>query len=307
MLDPTEFGKAMAAIVNEAIGPLRAEIERLKSVQPLKGDPGKDADPQEVVRALIADDELATHIANAVKSYIAANPPKDGASGRDGKDGQSVTVADVEPMIEARVKAAVDAIPRPKDGKDAEPIDVSDVTRELLSAGEIKTLVNMEVADYLQKNPPPKGDPGKSLAVEDVSIFLEAAVSKWALEFERRANDTLAKAIDKIPEPKDGRDGVAMPTLEWDGERTFTVKAASGEIIQVNRLALPLDRGYYRDGMKAEQGDILTHNGDAWIALKDTAAKPCRENSEDWRLFARKGRDGRDGKDGKPPPGPVKL
>ena len=60
-------------------------------------------------------------------------------------------------------------------------------------------------------------------------------------------------------------------------------------------VPVPLDRGYYRDGMSVEKGDILTHNGSAWIALRDTKSKPCYENKEDWRLFARRGQDGKDG------------
>lgn len=105
----------------------------------------------------------------------------------------------------------------------------------------------------------------------------------------------------------DGKDGADFTDVEfdYDGERGLIIRGKGGEIVK--RLPIPMDRGYYRDGAKAEIGDILTHDGNAWLALKDTSAKPCTENKEDWRLFARKGRDGRDGKDGKPPPGPVKL
>jgi hypothetical protein len=102
---------------------------------------------------------------------------------------------------------------------------------------------------------------------------------------------------------KDGADFSGFD-VDYDGERTLTIRGKGGEIKK--HLPIPLDRGYYRDGMKAEKGDILTHNGDAWIALKDTEAKPCRENSEDWRLLARKGRDGRDFRDA-PQPKPVSL
>ena len=65
--------------------------------------------------------------------------------------------------------------------------------------------------------------------------------------------------------------------------------------------------GFWREGMKCFALQAITHDGALWIAKRDTAAKPCLENADDWQLAARKGRDGRDGKDGKPPPGPVKL
>src|SRR5690606_15488011 len=142
MLDPVEFGKAMAAIVNEATAPLVKRIEELEARQPEKGekgDPGKDAPPVE--------------------------------------------------------------------------LDVSEVVKELLAADGVKQIVGLEVEAYMAENPPAagkdgdKGDPGRSVTLDDVCLFLDAAVAKHVLDFERRANETLAKAIDKIPEPKDGRDG----------------------------------------------------------------------------------------------------
>ena len=70
-----------------------------------------------------------------------------------------------------------------------------------------------------------------------------------------------------------------------------------------------MDAGYWREGMKCQKGDVVTHDGGAWIALKETKSKPCVETKEDWRLFARKGRDGRDGQNGRDlgPAPPVKL
>jgi hypothetical protein len=69
-----------------------------------------------------------------------------------------------------------------------------------------------------------------------------------------------------------------------------------------------MDKGYWRQGISAEKADIVTHAGNAWIALRDNSSKPCLENKEDWRLFARKGRDGMDrsARD-LDPPVPVKL
>jgi hypothetical protein len=88
-----------------------------------------------------------------------------------------------------------------------------------------------------------------------------------------------------------------------------TIKARGGEVVKTYRLDIPMDRGYWRENMACEKSDIVTHNGNAWLALCDTKAKPCLENKEDWRLFARKGRDGNHGKDGRDmgPPPPVKL
>src|SRR5690606_8118624 len=192
MLDPVEFGKAMASIVNEATAPLVKRIEELEARQRDNGDPAAPAE-----------------------------------------------------------------------------IDVSDVVKELLASDGIKQLVGLEVESFLTENPPPPGkdgkdgdkgdpgEPGKSVTLEDVSLFLDAAIAKHVLDFERRANETLAKAIDKIPVPKDGRDGVDLTELsvDFDGERTVTVKGRTGTVTK--RVPIPLWRGYWSPGVVAEKADIL--------------------------------------------------
>jgi len=223
MLDPVEFGKAMAAIVNEATAPLVKRIEELEA--------------------------------------------------------------------------------RPVE------IDVSDVVKELLSADGIKQLVGLEVDAFLTENPPPPGKDGKSVTLEDVSLFLDAAIAKHVLELERRASDTIARAIDKIPAPKDGRDGVDLTEigLEFDGERTVTVKGRTGEVSK--RLPIPLWRGYWSEGVVAERGDILTHNGTAYIAVVDNPkCEPgVGKYDHEWKVFTRKGRDGKDGRTGIDRTKPVNL
>ncbi len=223
MLDPVEFGKAMAAIVNEATAPLVKRIEELEA--------------------------------------------------------------------------------RPVE------IDVSDVVKELLSADGIKQLVGLEVDAFLTENPPPPGKDGKSVTLDDVSLFLDAAIAKHVLELERRASDTIARAIDKIPAPKDGRDGVDLTELsvDFDGERTVTVKGRTGEVTK--RVPIPLWRGYWSEGVVAERGDILTHNGTAYIAVVDNPkCEPgVGKYDHEWKVFTRKGRDGKDGRNGIDRTKPVNL
>ena len=223
MLDPVEFGKAMAAIVNETTAPLVKRIEELEA--------------------------------------------------------------------------------RPVE------IDVSDVVKELLSADGIKQLVGLEVDAFLTESPPPPGKDGKSVTLEDVSLFLDAAIAKHVLDFERRANETLAKAIDKIPEPKDGRDGVDLTELsvDFDGERTVTVKGRTGEVTK--RVPVPLWRGYWSPDVVAEKSDILTHNGTAYIAIVDNPkCEPgVGKYDHEWKVFTRKGRDGKDGRNGVDKTAPVKV
>jgi hypothetical protein len=74
----------------------------------------------------------------------------------------------------------------------------------------------------------------------------------------------------------------------------------------VTRLAACAPGGFYRDGMKALPLQVVTHDGCAWVALKETKAKPCHENKDDWQLLVRKGRDG-DSYREKKEPEPVRL
>lgn len=213
----------------------------------------------------------------------AGTPGTDGAPGRDGADGKSLTLSDVQPILNAAVAEmmvgatktlaeAVAALPAPKDGRD--------------------------------------GLDGKSVTPEDLAPMLDGFVAKWALEFERRAQDTLQKAIDRVPPPKDGRDGVDGKdgrdgvgfddlAVEFDGEKTVTFRLERGEVSKEFSLVLPVvvDRGIYADGRAYTAGDAVTWGGSFWVAQKDTSAKPDSPDSG-WRLAVKKGRDGKDGRNG---------
>lgn len=95
MLDPVEFGKAMASIVKEATSPLLKRIEELEARRPEKGekgDPGQDAPPVEidvadVVKELLAADGIKQLVGLEVEAFLTENPPADGKDGRDGERG----------------------------------------------------------------------------------------------------------------------------------------------------------------------------------------------------------------------------
>lgn len=327
MLDPVEFGKHMAAIVKEAVDPLVRRIEELESREPIKGEDGKSVTPEDV----------APMIQEEVAKAVAQIPPA--------KDGQSITVDDVAPMIAEQVKAAVESMPKPKDGKDgrdgkdgkdAEPveIDLEDITKAVLQAPEA---IEAAVNKHLEANPPAPGKDGVGLAGasidRDGNLILTltngetkelgrvvgkdgengkdgVGLAGASISRDGELVVTLSSGEQKSLGPvvgRDGKDGADFSGVEfdYDGERTITIKGRGGEITK--RVPVPLDRGYWREGMACEKGDIVTENGTAWIALRDTKAKPALENKEDWRIFARKGRDGRDGKNGIDKTAPAKV
>ena len=151
-----------------------------------------------------------------------------------------------------------------------------------------------------------KGDPGRdghSVTIDEVRGLFEAEVSRWALEFERRAHDVLQKAIDRIPPPADGKDGVdgingkdgfGFDDLEVSqaDERTVVFKFANGDRVKEFPFSFPvlLDAGTYKPGAKYLKGDCVTYGGSLWICQKDSPPdKPG--NDKGWRLAVKRGRD----------------
>lgn len=148
----------------------------------------------------------------------------------------------------------------------------------------------------------------------DESIARKSA--EFELVLERRFNDVLRSfdtrvtdAVKAIPVPKDGlngkdgRDGLGFEDVEfdYDGERTVTAKfVRGGSVLRSVPWKLPviIDKGYWKEGVKAEKGDAMTEAGTLYIALRDTTEKPGT-GAKDWRIGARKGRDGN--------PPPVKI
>lgn len=162
-----------------------------------------------------------------------------------------------------------------------------------------------------------KGDPGQpgrdgedgadgtSVALEDVERMVEGRVAAWALDFERRAQGVLERAVDRMPRPADGKDGrdgadgIGFDdlTVEHDGERGIVLRFARGSEVKEFPLSFPvtIDRGVYKEGSAYQRGDAVTWGGSLWIAQKDSPeSKPGM--GDGWRLAVKKGRDGKDGK-----------
>lgn len=215
-----------------------------------------------------------------------------------------------------------------KPGRDAEPVSAATVVAELLAGDEVKTLTDMHVAEafakFLEAHPirdgrdgaigpvgpiGPEGKKGEDGA-DGVSVA-GAVVDRdgcLIITTSKGVPMNLGKVVGK--DGNDGKPGAdfSEASIDYDGERGLIIRGKGGAEI-VRRLPIPMNKGFWRESMACEKADIVTHNGTAWIALKDTTAKPCIENADDWQLFARKGRDGVDGKNGRDlgPAPPVKL
>ncbi|MGU0945916.1 hypothetical protein ACSEVQ_25440 [Pseudomonas aeruginosa] len=316
MLDIERFVGELQEYISRAVKPLSARIENLDAEckalreqlaekridedcvvekvlglipQPKDGEPGQDADMEalkahlgELVKAIPAPadgqsvtiDDVAPMIRDEVAKAVAEVPPA--------KDGESVTVDDVRPILAELVSKAVADLPKPQPGKDAD----MDALRSHLD-GLVKSL-------ELPKGP----------SVDEVAATFERRFSDLTLSWERQARETLEKAADRMPIPKNGENGRdALPlesfdlSLSEDG-RTVTVKMQAGETILEKsvRIASVIDRGVYSAEKSYEQGDGTTYGGCYWISQKD-APEGVPGGSADWRLAVKKGRDGKDLRD----------
>jgi hypothetical protein len=212
------------------------------------------------------------------------------------KDGTSVTVEDFKPLLERNLH---DWNVRFK----LEAEEFFNGQTELIQGilAEVSSTVEAtldELTSAAKAIPVPKD--GTSVTLEDVRPLIEQNVNGWALDFERRAQDTLQRAVERLPEPKAGKngvDGLGFDDLnfEYDGERKFTLSFIRGDIVKKFEFnpPIPLDRGVYKEGIEYERGDIVTWAGSSWTAQDTTKSKPS-EGGAGWRLSTKRGRDGKD-------------
>lgn len=250
-------------------------------------------------------------LADRIKALESREPiaGKDGRDGRDGVDGKSIAAADVAPML----RELVAAIPAPKDGQKGDPgADGKDgAPGPKGDKGDPGESVRGEKGDAGER-----GADGISPTPEAVALALEPHIARWALDFERRAQDILQRAIDRMPAPRDGKDGKdgangmngkdganGLDGLGFDdmrveqiGERGIAVIFERGAIRKEFALTLPamIYRGVYREGQTYQRGDTATWAGSLWHCERETTDKP--EGAEKaWTLCTKRGRDGRDG------------
>lgn len=308
MNDPVDYGRQLAGIVREATAPLKAQVAALEAQikaleqramtpgpQGERGEPGsvgergEKGDPGPAP----SDDQIAA----AVAAYLKSNPPAKGEKG--------------EP------------------GRDADPIDIADVCKELLTMPELSTLASIHAAEAVAKHfemhpvrdgkdgePGPKGekgDPGPAGKDGADGLALREFLRSQDGHLHAVLSDGTTRDLGEI-QGKDGRDGVSLESfdLAYDDvqhEVILRAKAGSAE----KELRFPAGgihhKGYWREGIQAKGGDAWTHDGILWIAKRTTSAEPSTANKDDWSIGARKGRDGRDGRNGRDlgPPPPVKL
>jgi hypothetical protein len=182
-------------------------------------------------------------------------------------DSRIVAVTSLERQVSERLASLKDGAP----GRDGEPgRDGRDVEPEA-----VERMVSESVERVLSSWERPAngrdgvdGKDGTSVSLDDVAPLILEAVER---------------AVSAIPIPKDGRDGRDGVDGK-DGERGLDgdpgKEGPPGKMPLVREWS---DTVYY-------EGDVVTHEGGTYQALRDTAKQPPHE---DWRCIASPGRDGR--------------
>jgi len=171
-----------------------------------------------------------------------------------------------------------------RDGKDADMLAV---------AGMVEEHVSRAVAEL---PPPERGEPGQDADIDSVKRIVAEAVEG---------------AVAKLPHPKDGADGrdghdvseievfQTGPVVEFgftvgEARSTFEIELPAGPQGETGERG-PVGRLGQACAWSQEvhyEGQVRTHGGSTYQALKDTGREPPHE---DWLLIAAAGKDGRDG------------
>ena len=201
------------------------------------------------------------------------------------KDGTSVTVEDVEPLISEAVQKAVEAIPAPKDGtsvtvEDVEPLIVSTVTDRLKMV--------------LDNIPVPEN--GKDAL--DIEILPCIDVEK---SYERGTYATHEGGLWRSYQRTNGLKGWecivrgrAKTEIEYDGQRSVTVKIfeSDGSVTE-EKIHIPaiLGKGVWSEG-QYEKGDVVQLSGSSWQCMVEKTTQRPGTNSDDWLCAAKRGGTG---------------
>lgn len=331
-----EFGQVLAEMRDSFSKSLQEQREgyeekltRLaKQVEEISNAPAPDVESMvkaEIAKLPAPEAPELPDIAGMVSEAVAAIPVP--------KDGKSVTVDDIQPMIQELVRKAVADIPAPKDGKDFDPAtlnqavdqavskaieaipvpqdgksvtpeDVRPMIQELVTASipelpDVKSLVSEAVALLPPAVPGKDGEDGRDALSLEILPFIDEGKSYPRGSYATH-NGGLWRAYEKTHGMRGWEcfvDGVAGVDIEHSELRTFTltVNRTSGAT-ETKTFDVPvmIYQGVFKSGQEYLPGDTVTWGGSLWHCDEQTQDKPGETGSKGWTLAAKRGRDGRD-------------
>jgi hypothetical protein len=213
--------RAIGDVMLEALKPITAKLVELEARKPEKGDKGDKGNPGESVtleqiEALIG--KTLSPLRKTVDDAVAAIPTP--------KDGTSVVIADVEPLIAqlfTRYAQATDSrlpgmladaaagLPKPKDGNDGTSVTLEQLQPMVMRLFDQWSSNATESLDKaIAAMPGPKdGKDGTSVTIEQLQPMVKQLFDEWS----GNAKESIGKALAAIPAAKDGKDGTSV-TLE---------------------------------------------------------------------------------------------
>lgn len=249
--------------------------------------------------------------------------PLKGEPGAAGKDGLSVTVDDVAPMISEVVRSAVAAIPAPKDGADGKDgaNGRDGVDGKSVSIDEIEPIIASHIRKAISAIPAPKdgkdgrdgangkdGSDGKdgrdglgaaSAMIDRSGHLILTMTNGSAKDLGPVVGKDGADGVDgKDGAPgacgKDGSDGIGFDDMDMvETDEGLNLRFVRGDVVKEFLLPVPTDHGVWKEKL-FRKGQGVTWGGSFWIAQRDTDKKPDSPDSG-WRLAVKRGRDGKDG------------
>lgn len=331
-----EFGQVLAEMrdsFSKSIQALKEDYqERLtslaKQVEEISNAPAPDV--ESMVKAEIAKLPAQAalelpDVATMVSEAVAAIPVP--------RDGKSVTVDDITPVLQELVSNAVAEIPAPKDGKDFDPAmlkqaveeavseavaaipvpqdgksvtteDVQPMIQELVSASmpelpDVKSLVNEAIAALPAAEPGKDGENGRDALALEILPFIDEGKSYPRGSYATH-NGGLWRAYEKTHGMRGWEclvDGVSGIDIQQSEQRNFTltVSRTSGAS-ETKSFDVPvmIYQGVFKSGQEYLPGDTVTWGGSLWHCDEQTQDKPGETGSKGWTLAAKRGRDGRD-------------
>ncbi|MWT61191.1 phage gp6-like head-tail connector protein [Escherichia coli] len=331
-----EFGQVLAEIrdsFSKSIQALQEDYEErltrlAKQVEEISNAPAPDVESmvkEEIAKLPAQAAPELPDVATMVSEAVAAIPVP--------RDGKSVTVDDITPVLQELVSNAVAEIPVPKDGKDfdsamlkqaveeavseavaAIPVpqdgksvtteDVQPMIQELVSASmpelpDVKSLVNEAIAALPAAEPGKDGENGRDALSLEILPFIDERKSYPRGSYATH-NGGLWRAYEKTHGMRGWEclvDGVAGIDIQQSEQRCFTltVNRTSGAS-ETKSFDVPvmIYQGVFKSGQEYLPGDTVTWGGSLWHCDEQTQDKPGEAGSKGWTLAAKRGRDGRD-------------
>lgn len=272
------ISKAAQLIVNQQLGPLRAELKELRL---LNGDLQKRLD------------ELPPPVEPDLEAIAKLVPIPEV---KDGKDADPV---DFDAMVKAA--AALIQIPEVKDGKDADPVDLEAVAA-LVRVPEPEKVDVDAIARAAAALIPAPVIPAPEHGRDALDLEILPSIDETK-QYPRGTYATHRGGLWKSYERTHGMrgwecivDGVDAVNVTQDAEREFSVtlaKSSGAEVAQKFALPIQIYKGVHRDGDVYQEHDSVTWGGSQWTSTKaHNTDKPG--TSDAWVLCVKAGRNGKD-------------